>query len=288
MKYIDNRIVFDDVKNKLPKFFDGNHPYIDESILVPRLKECLAKLRLNNHPEGKTIIEIKNSEGDLPEDFYQLCLAFACIAEYAEPYSRYEETIQTQEESIVLCDSVCNPCVDKCGNYMIVQTFKRMPKQLVWNKFELVKATSETFPVCTNDCINTKSNNPYEIDIRNGKIHTNFETGLIHMSYIKKLETVDSYLIPDNAKIIEWIKHELMLEVFNIAYYNGEPDIANRRRDLLQETAIKYQNALNIIKTPEIKELYDIRNHFVTRYNNLRAWDTYYSNGYFNTTYHNR
>ena len=269
MKYISSDIVINELKDKLSTWFDGNH--VDDSILYPRIEHCLSKISLDNHPEKFTVLEIEQGKAKLPSDFKQLCLALSCMPRVKEnELSRFNEVINTEERHVCelnLCESSCDVCHDECGNmYQMVQTFNRYPEKIVWDTFDVLCIGKDTKPLCSDDCFNFRSKSPNHIEIKNGYLHTNFDDGLVYIEYVAKLEDGVHFLIPDHPTIKEWIKADMIHEVFQTIYYNGMDDVLQRYRDTATQLHIKKQNALVIIKRKEVQDFYKLANTITARY----------------------
>lgn len=263
MKTINSEVIKSEVKEKLKIFFESNK--VDDSLFYPVFKYVLSKFRIDIFPIKSTVLEVFNKEVKLPDDFKLLKCALAChtstITEHVEPF-----TIDTYE--IELCESHCGVCKDDCGNmFNIVQRFPT--HTMNWTNFDLLCPTKTSLPSCDKDCFNFKSKSKNEIDLRNGKMYTNFQEGLVYIEYRADLEDDMEFEFPDNPTVIEWIKAELIHEIFQTLYYNGEKDIERRYRDAKNDAAIKYMNAHQIINRSEYSEYYKSINNFVKRYQKM-------------------
>lgn len=263
MRYISSNVIIAEVKNKLSKYFDSN--LVDESIFYPRIKSCLDELRFDVYEEKIAVLEVENKQADLPEDFKRMCLALACFQEHCIETSDIIYTEQQHVCELNLCETACDVCHDDCGNMMkIVQKFPQTYK--TWNTFDVLCLTKESLPFCDKNCFNFRSKSKNEIDIRNSKINTNFDRGLVYIEYVASLEGKTDFNIPDQSKIVEWIKADLIHEAFQTMYWNGETDILQRYQDTKRDLHIKYQNARAVFKLPEIEELYGLANKLINRY----------------------
>jgi len=282
IEYCNASDLIEEVKNKLSSFFEQNS--MDESVLYARIRYCLSKLKMNHAPQKFTVVEVENCKAELPEDFRKLKLALACFQEKARCHSRFEETVYTEEQHVCelnLCESACDVCHDECGNmYKIVQKFDRPGLTYTHSNFELLCPTKQSSPSCAKDCLNMMSRNKNEIDIRNGHINTNFDSGMIYIEYVAEFETADDYLIPDNETIKEWIKADMVHELVQTLYWNGEPNMERRYADMKQDLFVKAENARMVYKASEFQEFYNMSNTFIRRFNRYRMaiWDEcYYS-----------
>lgn len=259
MKFIKSETIKAEVKEKLHIFFESNK--VSDSLFYPVFVNCMSKFTFKVFPQKTDLIQIKNKEGILPNDFKKLNVALVC-----DSYTEVSEKVKTMDTwDVSLVDSNC--CINKDDNdnmFSIVQTYPGYALQ--WYKFDLLKPSKDTRSSCSDGCLNLKSTSLNEIDIRNGKIHTSFDEGLIYIEYLGDLESNYEFDFPDNPTVIEWIKAELIHEIFQTLYYNGESDIERRYRDAKQDVAIKYNNAYSIIKRSEVKEFYNLANKLILRY----------------------
>ena len=274
MRYIDAQEVIDNVMNELDNIFNTNSTLLDDTILFPVIKRCMAKLRHNHLPMKWCVIRVDNNVGELPEDFYKACSMILCKSEEVCCHGRYSECIHTEEQKVCStskCEDTCQ-YEKQCGDmYRVIE--KRMGGYLSRiNRYALLCPSKSSYPSCTDDCFNFKSKSPYEVDIQDNKIKTNFNKGLIHIDYLATLDDK----IPDNERIIEWVEKELIYKVFQILYYNGEGDYVRRYQEAKFNVDIAYRNAINIIKTPEVNEYYQLARNMQKRYNSCNLWNGTY------------
>lgn len=273
MNYITSDIVIAEVKNFLDLYWSAKK--LDDSILFSTIRECLAKLKFKTHPLKMDILEVNNYKVDLPDDFQSLCVALACHVEQCieKPYN---PAIRTEERHVCelnLCETKCDVCHDDCGNmFKIVQVFDDYYTTKEWTKFEVLNISKGSKPKCTKDCFNFRSKTGNEIEIKNNKVYTTFPEGLIYIEYIALLERDGLYLIPDNERIIKWIKDELIRTCIQYLYLNGEPDLQGRLQYVEKNAAISFRNAKTIYRRFEVDEYYNMTNKLRRRYNSHRNW----------------
>jgi hypothetical protein len=259
LKYISSEVLVAEVKNILKNYFDSGK--IDESYLYPVIKRCLSKLRLNTYPTKFTVLEVEDFKADLPEDFYYMTKALGCTPELVEVCDPTKESIVTMDKEVCeldLCESKCSVCHDHCGNmFKMTQVLPRTQMKLQWNQFDILKVGRNSLKSCAAQCfnkmVNTMSKNT--IEITNNKIHTTFESGLIYFEYLCSLEDSDStFQIPENETIIQWIKDEMIYELYKILFYNGEPNIQQRLQLAKSESNVSNIKAMVIYKRSELHE----------------------------------
>lgn len=269
----ESSIIIGEVKNKLSRYFESN--MVDESIFPARIRYCLQKIRSDYRPVCWEVLEIQNGKAKLPDNFDKLCLALGCFQyQYTEP----SKAVHTQEYHVCeldLCQTKCDVCHDECGNmFQIVQ--KNEFTTHTFSNFELLGPSKKSIPYCQEGCFNfrTSANNTYHI--RDKELHIDVEDGsMVYIEYVSSLETDEGYLVPTNQTIQEWIKADLIHEVFQTLYWNGETDIQQRYQDSKQDLTIKAENAKVVYRTQEYQKFYELSNRLIRRYNKLRyaIWD---------------
>jgi hypothetical protein len=189
-----------------------------------------------------------------------------------------EEVIDPLE--IPVCKSTYDYCTDTCGNLLsIKQVFDRF--SVTYSESFNLKVSNDAKPFCTNSCVNLnyfKEQN--EITIKNKQVFTNFNSGHIYLEYLSNLETEDGdFLIPDNPTIIEWIKDELKVELFQVLYDNGVGDMIQRLGKAEKDLEISRSNARSLYKTWELTELFDLRKFLYSRFHkyNTAVYGRYYA-----------
>lgn len=273
MKYISEEELFQELENEWNFLLDRSNNIIDRTILYPTLERCMEKVGPKARQIKTCVTQVRNCKATLPDDFYSLCMALGCIPEYADTMERYKENIVTEEQtlcSIGKCDSWFNYETDCNGNFYRIIQKQHGSNIQTYKRYIALRPTPNTFNLCHKDCFNMHSNSASQIDIRNGVINTNFDSGYIYLEYESQGE---EFNIPDNRKIIEWIKSELALRLLKTLFYSGEGDYQQRIRSLTQETEVLRLNALAIIKRSEVFEYTNLANTLIARYRNLKIWD---------------
>jgi len=279
LDYITSTELIAQVRNKLQTYFEEDKA--DESVLYPRIRRCLAKLKLNHHPVKCSVLEVESCMTPLPEDFQRMCLALYCTK--CESIHNNDERFKiiTEEQHVCelnLCESSCDVCHDHCGNmFRIVQKFPDRTTKLSWTEFDVLCPSKDMIPHCEAGSLNLQSRSRNEITIKNNTLHTNFDNGLVYITYVAKLEKQNEYLIPDKEQIIEWIEADLIHEIFQTMFYNGNNEILNQVQASKQDLAIKAENARQFYSRSEFGEFYDIANTMIRRYNRHRmaVWPGY-------------
>ena len=278
MNYIHSSEIIDTVQNELDTLFNQNSTLLDDTILNPVIAKSLAKLKLNHYPQKWCIIKVDKCKGKLPSDFHRMCVALMCVTTEYCSAGRFGECIHTEEQKLCKfgkCESECD-YDEQCGDYYRVIEKRTGGYLQRSRRYALLCPSKSSYSQCDKNCFNFKSKSEHEIDIKDGYIQTNFDTGVVYMDYLSTFEDSDGYLIPDNSRIIEWIEKELIYKVFTVLYYNGEGDYARRYQTAKFDADIAYRNAMSIIKLSEVNEYYKLAREMQRRYNCLNLWNCTY------------
>lgn len=267
-QYIDASQVINELKNELGSYF--NQGSLDESYLYPRIKWCLGKMGLKIYPSKSDILVIDNYCVRLPRDFYKLQTALGCFKVTSSvidtTQSKYEE-VRIEE----LPNCACNYtfCQDECGAFQIQQKFDTFTN--VYTTTQILSVSEDARPYCTNECFSWAKQGQDQITIKNGKIHTSFQTGQVYIEYLSNLETEEGDLmIPDSETIKDWIKNELRVVCFRILYDNGG-DFIQRLQNAQKDLTSSQLAAKNIYTRSEFSEFYDLRKVFTSRFHKFNS-----------------
>lgn len=279
MNYITEDELFNLFENSYSYLVDRQNSTVDRTILFPKMAQMMQMLGNKSRVIKECITQVNNCSAELPSDFHKACVILGCFSQDYQALDRYDETIHTSEEnicSIGKCDSLCNYHQD-CdgGHYRIIMKHHGQGVFNTYKRYVNLRPSRETYNVLHPSSLNNKSQSEHIVDIRNGKINTNFEDGYIFLKYESVGEQFD---IVDNPQIIQWMIKELALVVMRHLYYSGEADYQQRIRSLVQETEVERLNALKYIKTSERSDFYSVSNELIRRYNSLRSWDSAYYN----------
>ena len=290
MKTILVSTIINKVKEKLYRYFENDT--IDDAILYNKFENLKSEFRLNDYPEGCSVMVVENYKATLPDDFHKACLLLACYEQQTISSSRYNETFCLEERQVTeieACKNVYEYCKDDCGNLIsIVQKFNRYDFG-VYQHYEVLGLTKDSVKFCEKDCINRYSGSRNMVNIVNGEIITEFETGTIYMEYIKSLDIGHDYEIPYHPKVSQWLESEFILEIFETLWMNGETDVQQRYQVAKQNAQTHYFNAIKVLRTPHRSEFYNLANNLINRYNFIRdnVWnpDIHTENYYYKHPY---
>lgn len=272
--FITAQDILNEVKNDLRVYFERN--VVDDSHLYPVIRECLSKMGSKIYPVNNTVIYIENYQGKLPDDFYKLVLAIGCFEYVVQSTPNTNPQLYDVSEPQLedfLISKPSETCLDECGeNFYVIQRFETF--DVKFTDFIPLSISNSSIPYCSNNCFNPIGMSQNQIDITNKKISTGFPQGFIYIDYLQKLESEDvdgkDLLIPDFARIREWIKAACVKKIFQVIYWNNEADVQQRYIDSKNELSVLEQNARSFIKQIDFKELYDTRKVFYGRYDKFQ------------------
>jgi len=231
----------EDIKSDL-EFYDSNG-LIDELSIIKWVMKAIKVFGANVTQLQDNFIEIENSKGNLPDNFFQLDRAVKCNRKGYHHDPKYKDHLQ---ESYMWTQTVdrsnkwysCEPCCSTEEEKVITERvyFREAVVDFYYDCItELCLSRSVKRNVCTSDCLNRHFRGcDYEINIVNDKIYTNFSEGVIYMQYYG-YETDDNGLmtIPETTKgeVEEYIEYYVKMKFFERLLANKDSD---NIRDLFQ------------------------------------------------------
>lgn len=273
VNYISATELLLEVQNQLSTFFE--RALLDDSIFYPVIKRCLDKLGMKILPTAHLVIPIKDYQGILPFDFYKLVSATGCFEvetlitdENPKVIEVYEsDKFKSYQDYYLL--KPADVRVDAYGDeFYVIQRYETFAVR--YNNFYPLSVAQSSFGQCANGCLNKQVRSQNKIEISGRKLLTNFASGSILLEYLQSLEkeTVDGtdLLIPNYSPITEWIVYKCIYKGLEKMYLNQEADVQQRLQFIGQQLAVAETNALTFISKSSIRELYDYRNLFFSRF----------------------
>jgi len=222
--------MYAEIKEKLKTYFDSGA--IDDLMFPIWTKRCIDKFRRSLYRIENTTLHVDSYEAPLPDDFKFVREAWLCtnVQQYIQmPHAFYYQkdcrvsaitdscepcfTADNSPVPIIPCtNSTCDPCKD---NYVV--THKRTNHAVLSYNFShlLRPGNILTQSHCAQDCGNMSSRSKDIFDIRDCKLVTNFESGIVHLTYYTDVYDIDNnILIPENVRIQEYIRNYLMYQIF--------------------------------------------------------------------------
>jgi hypothetical protein len=264
---------------------------IEPQQLIKLVKKINYELGLRINQQKEIVLDVSHYKVKLPDDFYTFNYALIC-GDFKEVvgYDGYAGGTNIQEipytdwpNNVTECgcpkDNRC--CLDgkegicithnpeapygdtniqprrvflNCKNeaYELIQVVNPSVTRIFRSLRPLrMKASQEIECECPNLYYNT-------IDqgwIKNGFLHTNFETGRIYLNYQGELVDYDgNLLVPDHDLLNEYYEYALKSRILENLFINGE-DVAQRIQLIEQRTKLARNNALSLVNTPNFKEM---------------------------------
>lgn len=267
MKYVGSEDIVAEVKNKLSMYFENGK--LDDAFMYRHIRLCLYKMGYKVLPLKREVLDVKDGVANLPNDFHKMTLARACFKGYYEVNDPRRGAVTIVDKPVCelnLCETVCDVCTDECGNmFKLVQQIDTH-STAVYEDFVELSVDKESLPFCAEGCFNRGVKCKDKITIRNGRIYTNFDSGVIYLEYYSTLETEEGYQIPDNEVIINWIITVLVKEGLEQLYFMGE-EVLQKLQYSQSELSKAEVAAQNLYRRKEVKEYYEMANLLERRYN---------------------
>jgi hypothetical protein len=295
MRYIDSNVIINDVKNRMSKYFSSQK--VDESILPRVIRKCVGKMGLKVYPEKRAVLEVCDYKAILPDGFRYLALAMLCSGKV----KYVKNQLKTRQDQLICenpCSTVCvstevnaggqsygshSVMTDSCGNILkIIETTEldRFESQELY----VLRASPSSKPWCSSGCPNLRTKNPYEFEIKDtsrGKIiQTNVCDGKLYIEYLTDIEHEDSFDIPDNETVKDWIFEELRKEIYTHLWDNGDAEVQGRMQHSEREVQVKHAMARQVYSQKGIQERYDTANRLINRFKAMENWMSP-GNGYY-------
>lgn len=270
LQYVPAEQIINEVKNTMRTYFEAG--LIDESHLYPVIKYCLTKMGLKIYPTKQEVLTVENYKTKLPRDFYKVVSAVGCGKFIRTDFApEGPHVVERDVIEIPVCKSEWDYCKDSCGNlYEIVQQFPTHTVQYT-DVFKLTFTKGDA-PYCMDGCFFPGQQHAEVITIKNGYIHTGFDSGSIYLEYLTNLkDNHDDFLLPDQETILVWVKNELITEILRILYLNGYADVERRYLQSLQTLAVSQVNAESVYKRAEMGDFYNLRKTLYSRFKKFKT-----------------
>lgn len=287
-EFVSAEPMYAEIKEKLKTYFDSGA--IDDVMFPVWTKRCIDRFRRSLYRIETTVLNVSGYEAPLPDDFKFVREAWLCtnIHQYIQmPNAFYYQkdcrvstltdgcepcfTADNSPIPIIPCqNSTCNPCLD---NYVV--THKRTNHAVLSYNFShlLRPGNITTTSQCAQDCGNLTSKSKDVFDIRDCKFITNFESGIVHLTYYTDVyDTNNDILIPDNVRIQEFIRQYIIYQIFETLSHQTTDEslrtIENKMTQYKQLSEEAYVIAdIELKKTTVEQQIREIRKT-KRRYNN--------------------
>ena len=241
--FVSPEPVYSTVKEELKSYFDTGA--VDDLMFPTYLDKCLRKLGRSSYVIAEVILEIRDFEARLPDNFFAVREAWRCSAlpvDNQDSGSFYSQATLTENIQVRPLDVGGDPCsspgcIDPNCNgtcTVIEQTIYKstVSSSVNFKREYLLKPGSiSAHRNCTvdyteawsftNEAQNrefTPGSSSYDsFDIRDNKFVTNFRDGVVHLlMYVTEYDNIGNQMIPDNYRVREFVEAFIKYKVFEV------------------------------------------------------------------------
>lgn len=218
--FVSPEPLYGEIKEELKSYFQTG--VIDDVLFPKYTEDCLKRLGRSSYKIEQNIFQLEDFETTLPDNFEavrELWLITPHEQSYRMPNSCYEQaTIRLDAER----DDRCNPG-QFCAPTEIKATFKTTGRVIQrFHCHHLLKPGNvHAKDQCSLDSYNIGVEALETFEVRGRKLYTNFPEGTLFMVYyVKEVDENEFQLIPDNIRIQDYLKAELLYRCFKNIYNN--------------------------------------------------------------------
>lgn len=244
------RSIIADIKSDLKSYYESG--LIEDVTLTLHLINELKRFGGNVMEVQPKILEIKNSQAQLPENFFSLYKAVKTepMGYHAEGEVEIEEALignsfyRIRKEASRTWDNQSKTFTDGDYTEVVEKVYLETPKKNVdfyyGNNIPLKLVQGFDRSKVNIDCENLNiRKSPYEINIINNTLQTNFSKGFICIWYQGLLTNEDGDIIlPEdpNARIYEFLMYSGKAKVFELVWSNSDDkDTQNKLQYFTQQ-----------------------------------------------------
>lgn len=255
MKFITGDDLINRVELIIPSFFENN--IIDKSVLYNELAKTVGLLGDRMYPTKTTVLEIKNKQACLPDDFIKEYIVYSCETYKVKMNPDYGVlTYEQRVCEIPACSSSCQYGHDENGVYEIIQR----RKEEFYSHKQLKCLQKDEGTVGCKSCPLTLKENGY--NIKDNIISVNFEKGSLFLEY---KSNSNELVVPDYSEIIDWLEAHLIAFIFKKVWYNMEDTAYQRMQMAIQEAEFKKTTARAFWRRRDVKDFKDLQTYLITR-----------------------
>lgn len=239
--FISPEPLYTEIKEELRSYFQTG--VIDDVLFPKYTEDCLKRLGRSSYKIKENIFQIEDFETVLPEDFHavrELWMVTPHEVSYKMPNSCYEQATIRVSPDRDRCseERYCAPNEIKVTyktNGTIIQRFACHHLLKPGN----VNAKDN----CSLDSYNLGVDSLETFDIRGRKLLTNFPEGTLYMVYYaKEYDESDFQLVPDNIRILDYLKAYLKYKCFENIYNNvSDETLAQIERKMMMYKQEMYE-----------------------------------------------
>lgn len=230
-----------EIKTDLSQYFESG--LIDDASVLRWVNQALKKFGPTIMIFHEAVVEVENSKGKLPENFFSLSKALKCTKSHIRcnkdtkkilVKSLFWTDVQLKQKGWEMCDE-CGDSETDIEEYTISEKTYidgTMFDKVYKNPVELRLSPMFKKSVCADECFNKyNSNSPFEINIIGNTMYTNFKEGDVYVKY-KGLELDENgiTIIPETPKgeVETYVMYFVKRNIFEIVLVNSQDtNIAN-------------------------------------------------------------
>jgi len=268
--FVSPEPIYAEVKEELKSYFDTG--IVDDILFTRYTEDCLKRLGRSSYKIVPNVFNLNNYTVQLPDDFEAVRELWLCTS-HEQSYQLPEASYHQTTCRITPVNDRCNPC-DTDSPEVIKITYKTTGEEIqrFTKQFLLRPGNINAKNQCSLDCMNYNSSVDETFDIRDGKIITNFPQGTLYMTYyVKEYDDNDFQLVPDNVRILDYLKAYLKYKCFE-TIYNSITDETFKQAESKMLFYKKEADFAKVIAETEIKKqtIDQIRNSIKSQRNRFR------------------
>lgn len=275
-EFVSPQPLFALVKEELKSYFDAGA--IDDLLFSKYLEKCLRKLRKGSYKINPLLLEIKDFEARLPDDFFAVREAWMCTScstSYQLPNAQYQTVaISTRLDSP---DVYCDLC-SECEFPDVIRALYKTTNTVLFEfrkEYLLKPGNISVEQNCTLNCANNHIHDCADtFDVRGNKFVTNFREGVVHLIYYAKEYDEDGYqLIPDSYDVWEYAEAFLKYKMFEQLSNQASDETFKQLLTKCEQYDVKQQEKFILARTESMKEtVYQKRKAIIRNGNRLNKF----------------
>jgi len=279
-QFVSPEHIYANVKEELKSYFDTGA--VDDLMFPVWTNKCLRRLGRGSFTIEPVVLHMDNFECKLPPDFKWVREAWMVTSilpiTHQVPGAYYRNvttclnTDYDHQEPGGICYNDCNPELVNL-TYKTTTQKTDFPIQL---NYLLTPGNIQCREKCDRSSPNLATSSPDTFDIHGNKFVTNFDQGLVYLTYYSEgLDDSGYSLIPDNYRIQEFIEAFIKQKVFEQLCNQITDETYNQIEAKLQRYTQAANEAYIIAETESKKQtVYEKRNAILREQHSLDNYIT--------------
>lgn len=256
-EFVSPTSLFARVKEELKSFFESGA--IDDLLFPIWADKCLQKLRRGSYKIEPYLMEIKDFQARLPDNFYAVREAWLCThftQSYQLPNADYQTVaISTRLDSPDVSCDICS----ECAAPDIVRAMYKTTNTILFEYRKSYLLTPGNLSIDKN----CKLGQPYSLghpcagtfDVRGNKFTVDFREGVVHLIYYaKEYDSIGNQLIPDSFDIWEYIEAFLKYKIYEQLSNQVPDDKVRAMQEKRDYYDVLQREKFQIARTETMKE----------------------------------